>query len=267
MVASVLMALARSVLRSRRVLYLLVTRDLKVRYAGSLLGYVWTVLDPLLIAGVYWFIFTKVFSRASLAPGVPYIVFLLAALLPWNWSSGALTESTRALTREAKLVRSTNTPRETWVLRSVLSKGMEFLFSIPVLAGFMLVLHVKAPARVVFLPFAVLLLAVLLVGLSLLIAPLAVLFSDVERVIRIVLRLLFYASPVIYAVRHVPQEFAWVYYLNPFAGILDLIRFLVLPNQSVHGLLVLSSVVISVAILCLGSFVFSRLEPAVLKEL
>lgn len=64
-----------------------------------------------------------------------------------------------------------------------------------------------------------------------------------------------------------PQEFAWIYGLNPFAGILDLIRYLVLPNQSVHGLLVLSSVVISVVIFFFGSFVFSRLEPAVLKEL
>jgi ABC-2 type transport system permease protein len=254
-------------LRNRRVLYLLVARDLKVRYAGSLLGYVWTVLDPLLVAGVYWFVFTKVFSRAALAPGVPYIVFLLAALLPWNWSSGVLTEATRALTREAKLVRSTNTPRQTWVLRAVLSKGMEFLFSIPVLAAFMLVLRVPVPAQVLLLPFALLLLGLLLVGLALLIAPLAVLFSDVERLVRIVLRLLFYASPVIYAVRHVPADVAWVYALNPFAGILDLIRFLVLPNQSVHGLLVLSAAVISVGVFALGSFVFSRLEPAVLKEL
>jgi ABC-2 type transport system permease protein len=261
------MTLARGVLRSRRVLYLLVTRDLKVRYAGSLLGYVWTVLDPLLISGVYWFVFTKVFSRASLAPGVPYIVFLLAALLPWNWASGVLNEATRALTREAKLVRSTNTPRETWVLRAVLSKGMEFLFSIPVLAAFMLILRVPVPLQVVFVPLAVLLLGVLLVGLALLIAPLAVLFSDVDRVVRILLRLLFYFSPVIYAVRHVPAEVAWVYALNPFAGILDLFRFLVLPNQSVHALLVLSSAVISFAALALGSFVFSRLEPAVLKEL
>ena len=101
------MARARTILRTRRVLWLLVSRDLKVRYAGSLLGYLWTVLDPLLVAGVYWFVFTKVFSRAGLAPGVPYIVFLLAALLPWNWASGVLTEATRALTRESKLVRST----------------------------------------------------------------------------------------------------------------------------------------------------------------
>jgi ABC-2 type transport system permease protein len=131
----------------------------------------------------------------------------------------------------------------------------------------MLVLRVGVPARVVFVPFALLLLAVLLVGLALLIAPLAVLFSDVERVIRIVLRLLFYASPVIYAVRDVPADLAWIYSLNPFAGILDLIRFLVLPNQSVHAWLVVSATAISVGVLLLGSFVFSRLEPAVLKEL
>ncbi len=261
------MVLARSLLRSRRVLYLLVSRDLKVRYAGSLLGYVWTVLEPLLMAGVYWFVFTMVFSRAGLAPGVPYIVFLLAALLPWNWANGVLTEASRALTREAKLVRSTNMPREIWALRAVLSKGAEFVLSLPVLAAFMLVLGVGVPAQVVFVPFALLLLGVLLVGLALLIAPLAVLFSDVERVVRIVLRLLFYASPVIYAVRNVPADLTWVYSLNPFAGILDLIRFLVLPNQSVNAWLVVSAAAISVGVFFLGSLVFSRLEPAVLKEL
>jgi ABC-2 type transport system permease protein len=260
-------ARARTILRSRRVLYLLVTRDLKVRYAGSVLGYLWTVLDPLLVAGVYWFVFTQVFSRAALAPGVPYIVFLLAALLPWNWASGVMTEATRAITREAKFVRSTNMPRETWVLRAVLSKGAEFLFSLPVLAAFMVVLRVPPPPQVILLPLAVLLLGLLLVGLGLLIAPLAVLFSDVERFIRIVLRLLFYASPVIYAVRHVPAEFAWVYTLNPLAGILDLFRFLILPNQSVHISLVVSAVVISVGVFLLGAVVFSRLERAVLKEI
>jgi len=120
---------------------------------------------------------------------------------------------------------------------------------------------------VVFVPFALLLLAVLLVGLALLVAPLAVLFSDVERVVRIALRLLFYASPVIYAVRNVPAHLSWIYALNPFAGILDLIRFLVLPNQSVHAWLAVSATGLSVGVLLLGSAVFSRLEPAVLKEL
>lgn len=248
-------------------MFLLVTRDLKVRYAGSLLGYVWTVLDPLLIAGVYWFVFTQVFSRASLSPGVPYIVFLLAALLPWNWASGVMTEASRVLTRESKLVRSTNVPREVWVLRTVLAKGAEFLFSLPVLIGFMIALRVAPTPRVLLVPFAMLLLAFLLVGIALIIAPLAVLFSDVERLIRIVLRLLFYASPVIYAVRDVPENLAWVYMLNPFAGILDLFRVLVLPNQSVHVWLVVSSVVTSVLIFVAGSMLFSRLERAVLKEI
>ena len=115
----------------RRAIKLLVTRDLKVRYASSTLGYLWSVLEPLLLAGIYWFIFTQIFTRTV---GVePYIVFLLAGLLPWTWFNGAVTDAARALHTEAKLVRSTNVPREVWVVRVVLSKGVEFLLSLPVL--------------------------------------------------------------------------------------------------------------------------------------
>src|SRR3954470_14729455 len=94
----------------RRAVRLLVARDLKVRYASSALGYLWSILEPLLLAGIYWFIFTQVFTRTVGAE--PYIVFLLAGLLPWTWFNGAVTDAARALHTEAKLVRSTNVPRE-----------------------------------------------------------------------------------------------------------------------------------------------------------
>jgi ABC-2 type transport system permease protein len=263
-----MLARARVVFRSRRVLYLLVSRDLKVKYADSVLGYLWSVLDPLMLAGVYWFVFTKIFAaRANFSPDVPYIVFLLAALLPWNWANGVITESSRALTSEAKLVRSTNLPRETWVLRTVLSKFMEFIFSLPVLVGFMVVLRVAPSPWLPIFPLAVLLMGILLTGLGLLIAPLTVLFSDVERLVRIVLRVLFYASPVIYSVASVPEGVRDFYALNPFAGILDLFRLSLLPQQQVHLGMVASAVGISLAVFGVGLTVFHRLERPVLKEI
>ena len=116
-------------------LWLLSARDLKVRYATSALGYLWSVLDPLVMSVIYWFVFTLVFQRNGIG-GEPYIVFLIAGLLPWVWFNSAVGDLTKAFNRDAKLVRSTAIPRSIWVCRIVLSKGIEFAFSIPVLILF-----------------------------------------------------------------------------------------------------------------------------------
>ena len=106
--------------RYRHQLWLLTERDLRVRYSTSALGYLWSILDPLVMAGIYWFVFTQVFHRGI--ANEPYIVFMLSALLPWMWFNGAVSDSTRAYIYEAKLIRSTKIPRTIWVVRLVLAR-------------------------------------------------------------------------------------------------------------------------------------------------
>lgn len=259
-----LVARPRALWNRRRAVHLLVTRDLKVRYASSALGYLWSVLEPLLLAGIYWFIFTQVFTRTVGAE--PYLVFLLAGLLPWTWFSGAVTDAARALHTEAKLVRSTNVPREVWVVRVVLSKGVEFVLSLPVLLLFALVYRAPVDWHLVLLVPAVLLMAVLALGVGLLLAPLVVLVRDLERIVRIALRLGFYASPVIFAVEDVPAPFDTLFAVNPLAGVFELCRAGFFPGTVQWGL-VGSSVAVSVALLLVGWLVFARLERTVLKEI
>ena len=255
---------ASALWQSRRIFALLVVRDLKVRYAGSALGWLWSVLDPLLMAVVYWFVFTTIFERT--VGEEPYIVFLLAGLLPWTWFNGAVTDAARALHTEAKLVRSTNVPREVWVVRVVLSKGVEFLLSLPVLFLFALVYRAPVDWHLVLLVPAVLLMAVLTLGVGLLLAPLVVLVRDLERVVRIALRLGFYASPVIFAVEDVPAPFDTLFAVNPLAGVFELCRAGFFPGAVQWGHVGLS-VVVSVALLLVGWLVFARLERTVLKEI
>jgi ABC-2 type transport system permease protein len=254
----------RALWRRRRALRLLVGRDLKVRYASSALGYVWSVLEPLLMGLVYWFVFTQVFHRS--VGEDPYIVFLLAGLLPWTWFNTAVADSAKALRHEAKLVRSTNVPREIWVLRVVLSKGVEYVLSLPVLFLFAVANGAQMNWRLLFLVPALLLQAVLILGVGLLLAPLVVIVRDVERLVRILLRLGFYASPVIFAVDDVPAPWDKLFALNPMAGIFELCRagFFPVELQWAHVLL---SVLISTALLLLGWTVFARLERTVLKEI
>ncbi len=217
------------------------------------------------MAGIYWFVFTQIFHRTVGAQ--PYIVFLLCTLLPWMWFNGAVSDTTRAYLREAKLIRSTKIPRTIWVARLVLSKGIEFVASIPVLIIFGIftgaTLHWQA---VYFIP-AIIMQAVLTLGVGLIVAPLVVFFRDLERAAKLALRFLFYASPIIYGLpdlKRLGLEF-WASF-NPLAGIFSLYRSAYFPEQF-DGYSVLIAGIMSLIILAVGILVFTRTERAVLKEI
>lgn len=250
--------------RYRHSLWLLTVRDLRVRYSTSALGYVWSILDPLLMASIYWFVFTQVFERT--VGEQPYIVFLLSALLPWMWFNGAVSDSTRAFIREAKLVRSTKIPRTIWVNRLVLSKGIEFLASIPVIAIFAIATGAELHWQVVYFPLAVLLQAILVMGVGLIVAPLVVFFRDLERATKLALRFLFYASPIIYGVTDLPDGIHFWASFNPLAGIFSLYRAAFFPDQ-LDWTIVGIGAAVSVTLLGLGLYIFKRSERAVLKEI
>jgi ABC-2 type transport system permease protein len=251
----------------RRILKLLVKRDLKVRYSDSILGYLWTVLDPLLMSLVYWVIFTKIFARN--VGYEPYILFLVAGQLPWAWFNGGVTASARALRSESQMVRSSNVPRELWIVRTICSKGIEYIYSLPVLAVFALA-YLKAPTwRLVYLPVAWVMLFTLLMGFGLLLAPLTVLVRDVERIIPIFMRVMFYMSPVLYSLQtvlHRAPNLRFIYEINPVVGPLLLARSAFFP-QELEWSYVWHSGVICVAVFALGMFIFVRLERQVLKEI
>ena len=261
----------RAIWRHRATLWLLVKRDLKVRYADSFLGYIWSVLDPLVMSLIYYFVFTYIFPRS--VGGEPYIIFLLVALLPWLWFNTGITDGLKSLSNQAALVRSTALPREIWVLRSVIAKGIEFALSVPVLVIFMLAnyshMHVNRHVWLFFV--AVLFQFILLVGAGLLFAPLMILLKDIEPLVRLALRFLFYASPVIYGVNDVlsaslPTWVQWLYTLNPMSGILSAYRagFFI---DEYNGAAIIMSGLVSVGVLAVGWLVFARTEKTVLKEM
>jgi ABC-2 type transport system permease protein len=248
----------------RQTLWLLTSRDLRVRYSTSFLGYLWSVLDPLVMAIIYWFVFTQIVDRSI--GEAPYIVFLLVGLLPWTWFTAAVGDSTRAFIKDAKLVRSTRLPRSVWVARIVLSKGVEFLFALPVLALFAILFGAELTWGVLWLPLALVLQTALTLGLSLMIAPLVVFFRDLERAVRLILRFLFYGSPIIYGLSDLPAGLEGWAALNPLAGIISLYRASFFPDQ-LDLTAVAFAAVASGAALGLGALVFRRTIRAVLKEI
>lgn len=245
-------------------LWLLSARDLKVRYATNWLGYLWSVLDPLMMCLIYWFVFTQIFQRHGGED--PYIVFLITGLLPWQWFSSAISDSTDALTKDQKLVRSTGIPNSIWVGRVALTTCLSFVFSLPVLAVFIVAGGVSIGWGILWYPVAMLIMLVLILGAGMLLAPLCVLVSDLGRTTRLVLRIMFYASPVIYSGGRLPSEAEWIGLVNPVYGILALFRVGFFPDQW-NTAVILASATISLAILALGLSLFPRLMRPVLKEL
>jgi len=250
--------------RYRSSLWLLARRDLRVRYSTSALGYIWSILDPLVMAGIYWFVFTQVFQRG--VGHEPYIVFLLTALLPWMWFTNGVSDSTRAFLKNAKLVRSTKIPRTIWVGTIVLSKGIEFLLSLPVLAIFAIFAGATLHWEAVFFLLAIAMQAVLLTGIGLIVAPLVVFFRDLERAVKLILRFLFYASPIIYGITDLPAQLHFWAAFNPLSGIFSLYRAAFFPEQ-LDWFAVGVAAGMSVLALVIGLLVFRRSERAVLKEI
>ena len=235
-----------------------------MRYSTSALGYFWSVLDPLVMSAIYWFVFTQVFHRT--VGHEPYIVFLLTALLPWVWFNISVSDFTKAFSKDARLVRSTAIPRSIWANRVVLTKGIEFLCSLPILVVFALATGTHVGWGLLWFPVAVILQTVLLVGLGLLVAPLCVLYTDLERTARLMLRALFYASPIIYAVSDLPSPFETLAAFNPLSGIFTLYRAGFFP-EAWDTFVVVVGAIMSFGFLALGMWVFGRLERPVLKEL
>lgn len=252
--------------RYRRSLWLLTSRDLKVRYTTSALGYLWSILDPLLMAGIYFFVFVYVFQRH--VPGQqPYIVFLISGLLPWTWFNAAISASTSAFTSEGKLIRSTTIPRTIWIGRIVLSKGIEFLLSIPVLIAFALFFGAPFHWQVVLWIPAIVLQAALTFGLGLIIAPLVVFFRDLERVVKLILRLLFYASPIIYGLNDLEKlHLTFWGAFNPLSGIINMYRSAFFP-QDLNWFDVFVSIGMTAVFVVVGILVFRRTIRTVLKEI
>lgn len=264
-----LLSQLRAVSAQRQVLDTLVRRDLRVRYARSAIGYLWTILDPLAMALIYFVVFSYIFQRRGVGYQ-PYALFIIIGVLGWQWFAASVNETSRALLSEARLVRSTNLPRQLWVVRVVMAKGIEFVLSLPVLAAFAIGFGVVGQSsvnyRILLLPLAIVLQFLLLVGLGLMLAPVTVIFSDMPRIVRIVLRMGFYATPIIYGAHAAPEVLQRVLLINPMAGILEMYRAGFFP-QELNVTSIVFAVVITLLTLMAGMLVFKRLESAVLKEI
>ncbi len=209
------------VLRYRDLVRALVARDLKVRYRRSTLGFVWTMLQPLLMMLVLRTVFSAVFRSDSM---LNYPVYALAGILFWNFFSQSIVTSMNSLRSNAILLQKLPVPKAVFPLATVLSGVINLLFAmVPLFLILLISRHPITPA-LFFLPVSIFLATLFTLGAGLMLAPLAVFFTDTVEMIGVVLTLLFYLTPVIYPKDIVPERMRWIVRFNPIRSILEVFR-------------------------------------------
>lgn len=264
---------ADSLFRFRGLLATLVSRELKARYRGSVLGFFWSLVTPLLLLGVYTFVFSVVFKPRFEGTN-PYVLFLMTGLFPWTWVATSLMEGTQSLTANAGLIRKAVFPAEVLPMASVFSNLVHLLFAVPILVAGLIVGRVLGfPIggwEVVLFPVVVVLQLPALGGLSLGLAALNVHFKDVKDIVANLLALLFYLTPIIYpldyeSLREYPALIWAIEWLNPFtpyARAYQAVLFQgVLPSAQIWIQMVGWGVVLWLA----GSWLFGRLSDSLVE--
>jgi lipopolysaccharide transport system permease protein len=207
----------RVVFRYRWLLYELVVRDLRLRYRGSVLGFAWTLLNPVLFMGIYALVF-GVFLKANV-PNYP--LFLLAGLIPWYWVTGAVSQSVTSIVDNATYVGKTLMPTELLVLVPVASNGLNFLITMALLFPVAIALHVNVLWAFLFLPLLIAIELCLVLGVSLLVSTFNVFYRDLQQLVGYVLLAVFFLTPIFYAKSSIPPKIQFIVKYNPIAALMS----------------------------------------------
>jgi ABC-type polysaccharide/polyol phosphate export permease len=268
--------------RYRGLIQSLVARELKARYRGSVLGFFWSFVNPLLLLLIYSVVFT--YFLENRAEGLqPYALFLFCGLLPWTWFSTSLNESASVLISGGNLIKKVLFPAEVLPIVSVLANMVHFLFGLPILAAFLvyyMFIHVPPPvdpagaapamarislhaAELIWFPVVVLIQLILTLGLSLLISALAVHYRDIKDILSNLLTFWFFATPIIYPIQYLP-ELKTFFDLNPFTHLaVSYQEILFFPDNAFgHVWWLLATGALSVGIFFAGYWVFDRLRDS-----
>ena len=246
----------------RELLRELVVRNLKVKYQRSVLGFVWTFLNPLATV----VILTVVFSFIVRIPVPHYWAFLFGGYFLWNFFIQTLNHGTYVFAEHSRLLRSSAFPAEILVLSAALAKFIEFVGAmVLVLTAITVIHHQGVPTSFLLLPFLMIIQLLLVIGLTLPITALSAFYWDLQHALPIALTTLFYLSPVFYPASLVPEAIRPVYMLNPMAGLLTLYQDVIYKGQ-VPSLAMLGGVFAFSVVICFFGYGLFRRYASVYAE-
>jgi lipopolysaccharide transport system permease protein len=238
--------------------YVLIWRDITVRYKQTAIGVAWVVLQPLLMM----LIFTAVFGKMAKMPsdGIWYPAFSLTGLLPWTYFSQAMSRAGESVVSNANMVRKIYFPRLWLPIATVISPLVDFALSMILLFGLLIYAGIPLTWKVVTLPAFILLAMLTALGLCLFTSALHAKYRDVGYAIPFVIQIWMYLTPIVYPVSLVPEQWRLLYGLNPMVGVIEGFRWALLGQTAPDPMVMVESVVVLLAVIMAGLVYFRRME-------
>ncbi|HJS98333.1 MAG TPA: ABC transporter permease [Terriglobales bacterium] len=250
--------LTRDIYDYRELIWALAMKELRVRYKRSVLGFVWALLNPLLMMIVLTLVFGTI-MRFSIDH---YAIFLLSMLLPWTFFTQALTYSVESVVGNADLLKKVHIAKVVFPVAAVVSNIVNFLLSLIPLALLVLVLRFPLHWTWIYLPVPMLGLFLFTLGTSLFLAAINVFFRDISHIIQIILSAWFYFSPIIYSLDFIPAKHRWLFKLNPMLYVLNGFRLSIYYGLLPQLTSVAMSLACGVAAVLIGYGVFRRYQES-----
>lgn len=261
----------RQLLRYRGLIQSLVARELKARYRGSVLGFFWSFINPLTLLLIYTFVFKYVMPAAVVQGIDNYPLFMFIGLLAWTWFASSLMEASGVLISGGNLIKKVLFPAEILPIVTVTANMIHFFLALPILVVFLI--YYRAPLSVgelLCFPLVVAVQFVFTLGCALLLSALTVHFRDIKDILSNVLTLWFFATPIIYFYRHMPegaQVFKKYLNLNPFTHIaISYQEILFFNGPFGHWKWLLALGVASVGFFLFAYWIFDRLRDSFAEE-
>jgi ABC-type polysaccharide/polyol phosphate export permease len=261
-----MIAAIRALVRYRALVQSLVSRELKARYRGSVLGFLWSFVNPLLVLLTYTLVFTVILPNRQ--PEIqPYFLFLFCGILPWTWFQASLAESAGVIIASGNLIKKVLFPAEVLPTVSVLANLVHFLLGLPILVVF-LAWKGHLAWTALLLPLPILVQLVLTLGLALFLSALTVHFRDIQNILTHVLHLWFFATPVIYSYAAIGEGtlLRRALRLNPMTHVVVTYQQMLFHGNVDHWRGLFLALLVGLAAFAAGAFLFDRLRDTLPEE-
>jgi lipopolysaccharide transport system permease protein len=242
----------------RELLYILAWREIKLRYKQTAIGISWVLLQPLIMVAIFAAIFGLWVKVPS--DGVWYPVFALTAIIPWTYFSQAITRSGESLVGNANLVSKIYFPRLLLPLSMILTPLVDLALSMVLLFGMLMYAGIPLTWKASTLPVFIFLVMLTSMGLSLIISAMNVKYRDVRHAVPFVMQIGMFLTPIAYPVSLVPEQWRWLYGLNPMVGVIEGFRWALLEGTAPDPMVMAGSVVVQIVVLIAGLVYFKKME-------
>ncbi len=247
----------RELIRYRDLAYNLVWRDITVQHAQTVLGFIWAIITPLIQILIFSVIFGRVAKIST--DGIPYTLFMTVAIIPWTYMSTVMLQSSQSLVSNHNMLGKIYFPRLLYPLTPVFSKLLNFGISLLLLLVIMIYYKVMPTWQMLYLPLFILMMMMVPAGIGMWMSAMAIRYRDIKFIMTYIVQMLMYSAPIVYTASSIPDDYRFVYSLNPIVGVIEGYRACLLGTE-LPWQFILPGMFTAALLFVGGAFYFKRVE-------